>query len=295
MNLGKSMTIKKRITKGTARQHYYIMLPLILCGMLLSSCQGMGPTAMGEAAAELTILAPGDKIKLNNGDTVYVDAEGYLQGIPDVSILAVNKKARDVMTLLSTKVKFDRYRFLEFGKRYVEVAGAVRRTGRYNYPLQEDWSLMNLLIAIQGITSQSKTRPYLLVRNAWEFPGGKLFIRGESLPLTKGMGGDDLLLFAGDQILFPGDQNIIYVFGAVHCAVCFTFDKNDDPPTLKIAIEKAGGFLKVANTNNIQLYRVLRESKQSIFQLSWKHEQKRQMNAWDIIYVPFLLPKHSEL
>ena len=101
------------------------------------------------------------------------------------------------------------------------------------------------------------------------------------------MGGDDLAIFSGDRILFPGRKNLIYAFGAVSTPACFTFSP---PLTLSEAIERSGGFSRNADLQNIQVYRILHANKQSIFHCRWDLEEKFKMAPWDIIYVPFQIP-----
>ena len=266
---------------------FLLLLPL------LSGCRGIGPSAIGEAAAELIYLVPGDKIQLETGEVVYVDGDGRLQGIEEVEMIAAGVKARDVMMEVRKYRTFERYNIVEYGKRYIEVAGEVDRTGRYRYPLDEDWSIMNLLMNIQGFRHDLQAREYLLVRRAWAFPNAYLFLRGQAVPALEGIGGDDILIFSGDTVLFPGKTPFVYVFGGVKKrAICFSFAHK--PPNLKIAMEQAGGYFASANLQDIQVYRLFAPGKQSIFHLTWEKEQDFPLQSWDIVYVPFAVPARKQ-
>lgn len=260
--------------------------------LYLAGCQGIGPISSGEAADELIYLAPGDQVQIDTGENVYVDSDGMLRGIAGFSVSAANQKLRDVMQALQRHTPFETYKILAYGQRYIEVGGKVGYNGRLPYPLHEDWSIMNLLMSIEGIQASSETRQYLLIRKAWQSSQANLFIRGESIPMMEGMGGDDLLIFPGDTILFPGSENVVYVFGSVGTPVCFTFEESS-PPKLLEAIDKAGGFLKSANLENIQVYRMLKKENKSIFYLQNQKDQAFPLQSWDIVFVPFILPKNK--
>ena len=277
-----------------AKPIFLISLFLLLTLPLLSGCKGIGPSAMGEAAAELIYLVPGDKIQLETGEIVYVDGDGKLQGIESVDMIAAGVKVRDIMAALLRYRRFDRYRIIEYGKRYIDVAGEVDRTGRYQYPLDEDWSIMNLLMDIQGFRHDLQSKEYFLIRRAWAFPNAYLFLRGQAVPSVEGIGGDDILIFAGDTVLFPGKTPFVYVFGGVtKRAICFSFPKTS-PPSLKIAIEQAGGYFESSNLKDIQVYRLFDSGKQSIFHLTWQNEQNFALQSWDIVYVPFSMPAKKQ-
>lgn len=262
---------------------------ILVLSLYFWGCQGIGPVSSGDAADELIYLTPGDQMQLDTGDMVYVDSDGMLRGIAGYSIPAANQKLRDVMQALQQHTIFETYKIVSYGPRNIEVGGMVGYNGKIPYPLHEDWSIMNLLMNIEGINATSETRQYLLIRKAWQSPQANLFIRGESIPMLEGMGGDDLLIFPGDTILFPGNENLVYVFGAVSNPLCFTFE-NNSPPSLEDAVQKAGGFLKAANLKNIEVYRILRRENKSIFYLVWEKEQKFPLQSWDVIFIPFLLP-----
>lgn len=269
---------------------------LFIC-LLISACNltDLKLRSSGHAGEELIYLVPGDKIKLDSGDTGYVDADGYLVGIQDLRIPAVGHRVREIVKLLSYEysIEFKRYKVINFGKRSIDVRGAVRTPGNYDYPPGSDWSIMNLLIKSNGFTGLGK-REYLLIRKAWGRPGKFVFIRGRSLPLEESIGGDNLLLYAHDRVIFPGNEYPIYVFGAVKSkagGTCFSFYDLQQPPTLKDGVEQSGGFSKSANTKNIQVYRVLRSQKQSIIHLDYKSAQEFKLQPWDVVYIESEIPK----
>ncbi|HON45408.1 MAG: hypothetical protein KBC30_07545 [Planctomycetes bacterium] len=257
----------------------------LLCSCLIN-CQGIGPVSKGDAAEELIHLVPGDRFQLDNGKIVSVDRHGKLQGIDNLNMVVANKKLRDVAYAISTVEYFESYKIVRLGKRFIDVGGAVKVPGRHTYPLEEDWTMMNLLLTLEGIYSATDSREYLLVRKYWEYPNTFLFIRGEAVPALGGIGGDDLFLCPGDKVLFPGNENLIYIFGAVQKTICFTYNV-DDVPNLESAIQAADGFTEDADLNDIQVFRVLRGDYRTIFQLTYEHEKQFTLQGWDIIYVPF--------
>lgn len=261
-----------------------ILIAVYIC-LFTIGCVSMGPSAMGDAGDELIYLVPGDKLVLGSGETVTVDSDGVLRGVPKYEIIAAGVKARDVMKQLAQYRYFERYSFVAYGPRNIEVAGAIPRTGKYAYPIGEDWSIMNLLMNIDAVTATAQNRQYLLIRRAWAFPKAHLFLRGEILPELDTMGGEDVIIQTGDVILFPGDKPPIYIFGAVQQAECFTFTP-EFPATLEIAVERAGGLSEDTKTNFIQVYRVLNPEKPIIFSLAWPQEKKFTLQAWDIVFVP---------
>ncbi len=244
---------------------------------------------MGSAGEELLFMVPGDRIQLETGQIAYVNADGYLIGINNIRIPAAGRKMRDVIEKLSVWIYFDKYRVIEYGDRTVEVLGAVRFPGKYELP-QEGWSLMNLLMKVESLLSKGE-REFLVIRASWELPGKFIFIRGLSLPTLEGMGGDDLPIFAQDTVIFPGSRNPVYVFGAVKSPVCFSYSKNS--PTLKTAIDKAGGFLRSSDIKDIRVFRILRSEKQSVFKIPDYQGENFELEPWDIVYVPSRLPSEA--
>lgn len=266
---------------------YYWLVLILVSG---ASCN-IGPRATGDAGTELVYLVPGDRIILPTGDQGYVDADGFLRGIRNANVQAAGRKARDVIEELSLHVYCDRYQVIHAGKREIEVRGSVKHPGTYSYPKDEDWNIMNLMLKVEGFLPGSESKEYLLVRKSWEFPGSSIFIRGEAMPSLMGIGGDALQIYAGDLIIFPGTDSIIYIFGSVKDrAECFTFTSKN-PPVLKIAIEKAGGNSSIADLTNINVYRVLRDSKRSIFTLNFDSDHDFVLEPWDIVYIPPKIPK----
>lgn len=263
-----------------------ILAITMLIGWMNAGCvMMMGPEAMGDAGDELIYLTVGDKLALSSGKKVTVDADGFLRGIPDIELIAAGVKVRDVMKQLEQMHSFEQYRFIEYGKRSIEVAGAIPRSGKYVYPPGEDWSIMNLLMNIDAVNTAEAGDQYLLIRRAWAFPRAYTFLRGQILPQLGGMGGEDVLIQSGDLILFPGEAPPIYVFGAVPQPLCFTFVK-ESPATLETAIERAGGLASPDKTTFIQVYRVLDPENQTIFSLAWPHERNFTLQAWDVVFVP---------
>lgn len=250
----------------------------------------MGPQSVGEAGLELITLVPYDKIQLNDGRNGYVDGDGYLRGIVDANILAAGRRARDVMNDLCSHSAFERYQFTQFGPRYIEIRGTIKTPGKYPYPMDEEWSVMDLVQQVHEFTYHAERREYLLVRRAWKFQDAYLFIHGEALPNLEGMGGDDLHLLPSDVMLFPGNDPIVYIFGSVKTPTCFTC-ASDARPTLKDAIDNAGGTLKTALLDNVYVYRVLRNQGRRIFILDLQKEQNFVLEGWDVVYIPTQIPR----
>ncbi|WP_372365342.1 SLBB domain-containing protein [Candidatus Uabimicrobium sp. HlEnr_7] len=264
--------------------------------LLLCACNmtDLNVRSTGEAGTELIYLVPGDRIALNTGDVGYVNGDGYFVGIRDIRFFAVGKRVREVIKLLNYNhgVDFNQYKIVSFGRRSIDVRGAVQSPGTYEYPPGEDWNIMNLILKTDGFTSLGQ-REYLLVRKAWGYPGKFLFIRGLSLPVEEGIGGDNLLLYAHDRVIFPGISQPIYVFGAVKAeagGVCFSFD-GQNKPTLKDSLNQAGGFLKTSNTKNIQVYRVLQNGRRSIVNLDYDVSGGFELQPWDVVYVQSEIPE----
>lgn len=224
-----------------------IIFVISFLSLFSSGCVGIGAIAVGaDAAVELTFMVPGDKLKLDSGDVVYVDNDGMLRGIDKVKIVAAGRKIRDVLKELAFYKIFERFSVIAYGKRYIDVAGDVRNSGRYSYPKDELWNMMNVMTKAEGFNNLSDKKQYLLIRNSWIFPHRKLFIRGEAVPVVaSAMGGDDLLIMSGDLIIFPGEAFPVYIYGAVKSPVCFVFNDKKNPPKLKDAIEKAGYIFKL--------------------------------------------------
>ena len=272
--------------------HFFWIGWLSLCLAGLSGCS-FGPSATGVAAEETLYLVSHDKIQLDNGTIVYVDSDGMLQGIPNVRMVAAGRKVGSVMRDVTRYVQFEKYKMVDYGRRYVDVAGEITPEKReIDYPPYEDWSVTNLVSHIQGFIHTRKAKEYLLVRKAWHFPGSHVFVRGITETVAEEMEADELLIFSGDKILFPGDSGILYVFGAVARPTCFLFPKGR-APNLKNAIEQADGLLKSANLENVQVYRLLNKNKRSIFTLRWEISQEMPLQSWDIVYVPFAAPQQK--
>lgn len=266
-----------------------IKIYLSICWLLLCSlgCAGLGPDAAGEAAEELTYLVPYDKIQTDKGAIGYVDAEGFLRGITEKKVLAAGRKARDVMSEVALHTPVMRYHIIHYGPRSIDIAGAIKRPGKYDYPVEVDWYLMNLVELAEGFTSQQQHYEYLLIRKVWELPDTFMFLRGEALPNLESIGGDDIMVFPGDIVLFPGAAPLAYIFGAVHTRECFTFSL-DAPPTLKNAVEKAKPL--IADIHNVKVYRVLRTGHRSIVTLDMDKDPQFLLDAWDVVYVPPKMP-----
>jgi protein involved in polysaccharide export with SLBB domain len=230
---------------------------------------------------------------LDVGEEAYVDADGMLKGVKEASIKAAGRKIRDVVRDLTVYVSFERYQFIRSGKRTIEVRGAVKHPAVYEYPKDEEWNLMNLLLQVNGAFQLAESNDFLLIRKSWDFPNTFVFIRGQGIGSEEGIGGDDLLLYAGDLIIFPGKEHPVYVFGAVKDqAECFTFPNSPmSKPTLEIAIQQAGGIADKADFHNIYVYRLLNSRRQSIFTLDLEREKGFALQPWDIIYVPPQIPR----
>ncbi len=260
----------------------FIIALILFLSLIFISCSSMGPSAAGDSD-ELTYLAPGDAIQLDTGTLVTVDDKGILRGFDKLEPIAVGRKVRDVMKELSDIKSFERYSFVRYGERYIDVAGAVPRSGRYHFPMHEDWSMMNLLMTLNFVASENGE--YLLVRHSPQFPGAYLFLRGETVPELNGIGGDDMLLNSKDRVLFPGKEQSVYVFGFVDQTVWFSFPI-DSSATLSTAIDKAGGFSEKAKKNYVQIYRLLKTQQPTVLTLSWPREKEFKLEPWDIIYIP---------
>ena len=270
---------------------------LFITCLLLCSCNmtDLNVRSAGDAGTELIYLVPGDRIALNTGEVGYVNGDGYFVGIRDLRFFAVGKRIREVVKLLyyDHGVDFNQYKVVNFGRRSIDVRGSVKSPGVYSYPPGEDWNIMNLIMKVDGFASLGQ-REYLLIRKAWGYPGKFLFIRGMSLPVEEGIGGDNLLLYAHDRIIFPGVSQPVYVFGAVKAeagGVCFSFDGQAKPPTLKDAITQAAGFSKVSNQKNIQVYRLLHNERRSIISLDYEVGKEFELQPWDVVYVQPEIPK----
>ena len=150
------------------RKLLYILLLLCL------SCKGLGPSAIGSAAEELLFLVPGDKMYLDIDKFVYVDGDGMLRGFPQARILAAGRKVRDVMNELIEYIPFERYQFVHYGKRYIQVGGAIGRSGNIPYPAHEDWNMMNLLSTLEGPVHVGRRREYLIGAQGVEFFRGTI-------------------------------------------------------------------------------------------------------------------------
>jgi hypothetical protein len=235
-------------------------------------------------------MVPYDKVQISDGRSGYVDGNGYLRGIVEANILAAGRKVRDVMNDLQSKTSFERYQITQFAPRYIEIRGAIKAPGKYPYPLDEDWSIMDLIQQINEFSYHAERREFLLVRKSWRYQDAYIFIHGEALPNLEGMGGDELFLFASDLVLFPGNTPLVYVFGSVKTPTCFTFAP-DATPTLKVALEHAAGPLKTAQLNNVQVYRVLRPQGRRVFTIDSQQEPDFLLEAWDVVYVPPQIPR----
>ena len=262
---------------------------LFVALLSLLGCNPVGPQAMGGAGDELLFMAPYDKIKLDNGKVGYVDSDGMLRGITETNILAAGRQMRDVVSELARHTYFDKYSITQLGPRYVDVRGSIRDPGKYEYPVDEDWNIMDLVQKANGFPSQAASQDFLLVRKSWKFNNAMVFVRGEAIPSLEGIGGDELHLFANDTILFPGNESLVYVFGSVKTPVCFTFDT--EVPTLAVALEHAGGLLKTADPQNVQIYRVLTSQGRKVMTVELQREKNCLLEAWDVVYVPPQVPR----
>lgn len=275
--------------KGEEVERFAVFLCCSTIVFCVAGC--MDPRPAGEAGIEGVLLVPGDRIRLDTGDEGMVYADGMLRGIRNAEILAAGLPASEIIPKLELLCSFERYELMHLGKRQIEIRGAIKHPGVYDFPPDEEWSLMDFLLKVEGFSS-SENQEYLLIRKAWQYPGAFIFLRGEAIFSAAGIGGDDLMLAAGDIVLFPGTEALVYIFGAVaDQAKCFAFPDVTKPPTLQAAIEMAGGYQTMADIENVLVYRVLKSAQQSVYTVDGKWKPDFPLMGWDVIYVPPKIPR----